>query len=42
VVPRAAELADQHRDRKLVQVEKLPAAGWRLLPADGRPLRVSF
>jgi hypothetical protein len=42
VVPRAAELADQHRGRRLVRVERLPGGGWRLLPAEGNPLRVSF
>ncbi len=41
VVPRAAELADQHRARRLVRVEK-SAAGWRLLPADGPALLVRF
>jgi hypothetical protein len=41
VVPRAAELADQHRSRRLLRVEKT-AAGWRLVPTDGAALVVRF
>lgn len=40
-VTRAAELAHEHRAKKLVRVEKTPA-GWRLLPETGPALVVRF